>query len=108
MWRTTEYRWSEVYIVIRVAQTLSSGGGGGVVLSKAKTWDDLEKKLDKAKFTEKDKKKFLEVLVKVNGLDKTEIRELEDVKKKITIDHIKNTLTKVAPNVKVSINIKGR
>lgn len=101
IWGSNDYIWSEVYILINVA--ISGGGtGGGLILRKNQPWKDLEKHLKDKNFTEEDTRKLLEIVVRVNGLVKTEVREINKLKKSITIDHIKNTLATVVPNIQVT------
>jgi hypothetical protein len=106
IWGANDYIWSEVYILINVAESMG-GGGGGMVLSPKKPWNDVEKALRKKKFSPEDQKKFLEIVVRVNGISKKEVREIKELKKLITVEHIKNTLSTVAPNITVSaVDIK--
>ena len=106
IWGANDYIWSEVYILINVAESMG-GGGGGMVLSPKKPWNDVEKALRKKKFSPEDEKKFLEIVVRVNGISKKEVREIKELKKLITVEHIKNTLSTVAPNITVSaVDIK--
>ena len=106
IWGNNAYIWSEVYILINVAESMG-GGGGGIVLNNKRPWKDVEKALKKKNFSEEDRKKFLEVVVRVNGISKKEVRELDELKKLVTVEHIKNTLSKVATNITVNaIDIK--
>lgn len=101
IWGSNDYIWSEVYILINIGENFG-GGGGGLLLNKNEPWRDVEKQLKKKKFTEEDTRKFLEIVVRVNGLNKTEVREINTLKKSITVDHIKNTIATVAPSIKVT------
>jgi hypothetical protein len=106
IWGNNAYIWSEVYILINVAESMG-GGGGGIVLNNKRPWKDVEKTLKKKNFSEEDRKKFLEVVVRINGISKKEVRELDELKKLVTVEHIKNTLSKVATNITVNaIDIK--
>jgi hypothetical protein len=107
VWGNNPYIWSEVYILINVG--MEYGGGGGMVLNPAKPWKDLDKQLKQKKFTAKDRAKLLELVVRVNGLVKSEVREIDDsVEKRITIDHIKNTLAPVIRNITVAADVKKK
>lgn len=101
VWGSNDYIWSEVYILINVGETFG-GGGGGLLLNKKEPWQDVEKQLKKKKFTEEDTHKFLEIIVRVNGLNKTEVREINLLKTLITVDHIKNTIAAISPSIKVT------
>jgi hypothetical protein len=101
IWGSNDYIWSEVYILINVAVSVG-GGGGGLILHKNQPWKDFEKQLKDKNFTEDDTRKLLEIIVRVNGLVKTEVREINKLKKSITVEHIKNTLATVVPNIQVT------
>ncbi len=99
VWNTADYTWIDCFIVTKIILSL----GGEIFLPAFKPWEKLEKELHKKKITKEESQKFLEVLVKVNGLGKSEIRELEHIKKTITIRHIRNTFAEFAKDIKVSI-----
>jgi len=101
IWGSNDYIWSEAYILINIGENFA-GGGGGLLLNKNEPWRDVEKQLKKKKFTEEDTRKFLEIIVRVNGLNKTEVREINTLKKSITVDHIKNTIATVIPTITVT------
>ena len=101
IWNLNDFIWSEVYILITVAQNFG-GGGGGLILRPDKTWKDIEKQFKKKNISDEETKKFLEIVVRVNGLNKTEVREINKIKKMITVDHIKKVLTEYIPTVTVT------
>jgi hypothetical protein len=108
IWGFNDYIWSEVYILINIG-TSFGGGGGGLVLPNKNPWKDVEKQFKEKEFTEEDTKKFLEIVVRVNGLVKTEVRDTNKVKKMITVEHIKNTLAEFIPSIKVTaVDIKKK
>ena len=104
IWSNNPYLWSEVYIVQVVTQGISQGGGGGSFSTrKNKVWTDVRKQIRKAGIDDETASKFLEIVVKVNDVTNKEVRELseKDLNKMITVEHIKNTISMVAPDVKV-------
>jgi hypothetical protein len=105
VWGTSEYIWSEVYIIIQIAEAV--GGGGGMLLPKKGAWNDLEKMLDDKKISTEQKKIFLQVIARVNGLTTSRVKSVSSLKKKITVDHIKNTFNAFGQKVEVKIkNVK--
>ena len=107
IWGSTEYIWSEVFIIIQIAEAFG-GGAGGLLLPKKEPWKEVEKKLDDKKFTEEDKKLFLQVIARVNGLVSSEVKTVDSsLKKSITVDHIKKTLNAFGQKVEVKVkNVK--
>jgi hypothetical protein len=109
IWGSNNYVWSEVYILIQVAEAISGGGGGLILPQKDQTWDELDKFLTKKKFAEDKKKQFLSIIARVNGLVKTEVKDLDAVKKKITVKHIKKTFEEFGQKVEVTVkNVKKK
>lgn len=106
IWGDNPFIWSEVYVVQRVTE--SFGGGGGLLLPNNNPWKDLERQLKDKDFTKEERKIFLQVIARVNGLVKTEVKTIDtSVKKEITIEHIKKTLETFGQKVEVKIkNIK--
>lgn len=106
IWGANNYIWSEVFIVVQIAE--SFGGGGGLVLPNKSPWKDVEKQLDKKNFTEEDKKLFLQVIARVNGLVTSEVKTVDSsLKKSITVDHIKKTFNAFGQRVEVKVkNVK--
>jgi len=104
IWSDNPYIWSEVFIVQIVTQGISQGGGGGSFGARRnKVWTDIRKQIKKSGLDDETANKFLEIVVKVNDITNKEVRELseKDLNKIITVDHIKNTISMVAPDVKV-------
>ena len=107
IWGANDYSWSDVFIIVQIAESFS-GGGGGLVLSNKSPWKDVEKQLDKKNFTEEDKKLFLQVIARVNGLVTSEVKTVDSsLKKSITVDHIKKTFNAFGQRVEVKVkNVK--
>ena len=100
VWGTTDYIWSEVYIVTQIA----AASGGGIRLPLSDTWNELDKNLAKKKITEEQRKVFLRVVARVNGLVKTEEKSVDtELKKVITINHIKNTFQEFGHKIQVTV-----
>jgi len=109
VWGNNDYIWSEVYIVQKVTEAV--GGGGGFGGRPGKTWSDIKKQIKQKGLNDEDVEKFLKVVVRVNDLTFDETRELteKDLNKVITIEHIKNTISMVAPDVKtVSVRVNKK
>ena len=109
VWGDNNYIWSEVYIVQKVTESV--GGGGGFGGRPGKTWSDIKKQIKQKGLNDEDVEKFLKVVVRVNDLTFDETRELteKDLNKVITIEHIKNTISMVAPDVKtVSVRVNKK
>jgi len=103
-WGDNPYIWSEVYILKEVGESF---GGGGIVLPLKDTWKELDKHLDKKEFSEEKKRIFLQVIARVNGLVTSEVKDIDSVKKKITVDHIKKTFESFGQKVEVKVkNVK--
>ena len=109
IWGANDYSWSDAFIIVQIAESFSGGGGGGgLVLSNKSPWKDVEKQLDKKNFTEEDKKLFLQVIARVNGLVTSEVKTVDSsLKKSITVDHIKKTFNAFGQRVEVKVkNVK--
>lgn len=106
IWGSNDYIWSEVFIIVQVVEAFS--GGGGMLLPKKEPWKEVEKKLDDKKFTEEDKRLFLQVVARVNGLVSSEVKAVDNsLKKSITVDHIKKTFNAFGQKVEVKVkNVK--
>lgn len=67
VWGNNPYMWSEVYIVQKVVEAVS-GGGGGFGGRPGKMWSDIKKQIKKKGLNDEDVEKFLKVVVRVNDL----------------------------------------
>ena len=107
IWGSNDYIWSEVFIMIQIGESFG-GGSGGLILPKKEPWKEVEKQLDDKKFTEEDKKLFLQVIARVNGLVTSEVKTVDNsLKKSITVDHIKKTFNAFGQKVEVKVkNVK--
>lgn len=99
VWSKINIDWKDLYVLIEVAQ--GGSGTGGLLVNDDEVWKSVDKDLKRRGFDEEKRKKFLKVVIEVNGLQKEEERSLEEIKKSITVDHIKNTIAQVAPDVRI-------
>ena len=107
VWGDNPFIWSEVYVIQRVADSYG-GGGGGLLLPNKNPWKDLEKQLKDKDFDKEERKIFLQVIARVNGLVSSEVKTVDkDLKKQITVEHIRKTLESFGQKVEVKVkNIK--
>lgn len=107
VWGDNPFIWSEVYVIQKVTDSFS-GGGGGLLLPNKNSWKDLEQQLKDKDFSKEERKIFLHVIARVNGLVKSEVKTIDpNVKKEITVEHIRKTLESFGQKVEVKIkNIK--
>lgn len=96
IWSTININWKDLYVLIEIG-----GGSGGLLVNDNEVWRSVDRELKKKGFDEEKRKTFLKVVIEVNGLQKEETRSLTEIKKSITVDHIKNTIAQVAPDVRV-------
>jgi hypothetical protein len=114
-WGSSNYRWIDTYIVIRVAGIIGGGGGGGfsiptnssqnsrvgkVLYSDTKTVDVIRKQLSVNEFD-----LFIKLVCKVNGISIEEIKKRESNNKPIIkIKEIETTIEEVTkPQVTVKM-----
>jgi hypothetical protein len=104
IWGDNPYIWSEVYIIHKVVE--SFGGGSGLLLHKNRPWESVEKQLKK-KLTDDEVERFLRLVVKINDIEVSQTREINDIKKSITAEHITKTISNFVSDVKViAVDIK--
>jgi hypothetical protein len=97
IWAGSEdFIWDDAY---RVVQQVSAGLGI-LDLHRKRPWDEVEKRVPKDVAD-----KFLNIVVKVNGLTRTFQRKKID-KADITVDHIQKTFRAFGQDVKVKAEIK--
>ncbi len=99
-WETVPYIWEDVAVVTEVFDLL--GSGSGIELREKEPWKDVEKKVP-----QKLAKKFLDIVVRVNGITFEESREL-DVKKNITVDHIQKTFDAFEKKIVIKADVKKK
>jgi hypothetical protein len=90
-----DYVWSEVYVVVRVAEAFG-GGGGGVILNRKNPIEDIEKLTNKKIADE-----FKRIVIRVNGLEKVKDKAREP---RVTAHHIKKTFQHFG--IRVSLNLQ--
>jgi hypothetical protein len=78
-----DYVWSEVYIVIQVAEAFGGEGGGGVIFDTKDPIEEIERKLGR-----KTAQEFKRIVIRVNGLEKVKDKAREP---RVTIKHVNNT-----------------
>jgi len=100
VWNDNPYLWNEVYIMQKVMEAMSGGGGGGfwVNPTSREQWRGIKKQLIKSGLSEDETKKFLDIVVRVNNLENKEHREYSKIEKEITIEHVKNVISLVDPS----------
>lgn len=98
-WNKINVNWESLYVLLEVAQ--GGGGTGGILVNSDEVWKSVDRDLERRGFDEEKRKKFLKVVIEVNGLEKKEERSLDKIKKSITVEHIKNTIAQVAPKVRI-------
>ena len=103
-WGAINLTWSEIYTYLEIAK---GSGAGGIIVDPEKVWSSVDADLKQQGYDKDTREKFLKVVVKVNGLETDSSRKMESIKKSITVDHIKNTIAKVTPEVRVhAIQVK--
>lgn len=104
IWGANDYQWNEVYYLIEIA---AGAGARGLVLDPDDTWSSLNRDLEEKGFSEEQRKRFFQIVVRVNGLHKTHSRSIKELKRSIKVSHIKKTLQGIVPiSVKVQPNKK--
>lgn len=104
IWGSNPYVWSEVFVVIHVAQAVG-GGGGGLILDPKNPWKDVLDQLREKKVPDKTAKNFLRVVAKVNGITTESRKPLSEIEKKIQVKHIRKTFETF--NQKVEVKVKN-
>lgn len=101
IWDNNPFIWSEVYILIDILAAFGSGARG-LVLDPSDTWSSVDKELKEKGFSEEQRKRFLSIVIRVNGLDREVSRSLDEVKKSIQVDHVQKTLSHLVPSIRVT------
>lgn len=97
IWSKININWEDLYVLIEVR----GSGTGGLLVDDDDVWRAVDQDLKRRGFDEEKRKRFLKVVIGVNGLQKEETRSLDEIKKSITVEHIKNTIAQVAPDVRI-------
>jgi hypothetical protein len=101
LWNDNPYLWNEVYVMQKVVENFGGGGGGFYVNPSSRDqWRGIKKQLKQKGLTDDETKKFLEIVVRVNGLENKEAREYEKIEKSITIEHVRNVISLLDPSTK--------
>lgn len=100
IWGFNDFLWNEVFVVSEIAGAFPEG----ISLQRKITWDHLEKELDKKNISDKDKKVFLKVIAKVNGLVSSDVKKIDpSIKRSITVDHVRNTFKSFGHKIEVKV-----
>lgn len=98
VWNKVLLTWKDSYVVEEVAKYK---GGAPFLLEEERPWKSLEQDLEKANVPDETIEKLLEVVVRVNGLDKKVSRVSEAKTPTITVDHVRKVLLDSGREVKV-------
>ena len=105
IWDQNDYTWSEVFIVIQIADAIS--GGGGIVINPNKPWESFVDEIKDKKIPEEVQRNFLIVVARVNGLLTSDKKVIDNVEKAIKVKHIRKTFDAFGQKVEVKVkNIK--
>lgn len=103
-WDKININWEDLYVLIDVA----GSGAGGLLVDDRDVWQSVDRQLRNQGLTQEKRQKFLKIVIEVNGLQKEINKPIGQIKKSITVDHIKNTIAQVAQDVRIqAINIKN-
>ena len=101
VWNKVTLPWNEAYIMEEITSAAYKGGAPGFLLDEEKPWKSLEDNLEELGVSDKVKDGLLEIVVRVNGLDKKITRLSEAKSPKVKIRHVKKTFSQFVPNVKI-------
>ena len=99
LWSKLDLLWSEVFLLIEIAG--GGGGTGGMLVDGEDVWKAVDRDLERKGYDKEEREKFFKIVIKVNGLETKSTHKLSEIKKSITVDHIKKTIAQVAPNIKL-------
>jgi hypothetical protein len=103
-WNKININWEDLYVLIDVA----GSGTGGLLVDDRDVWQSVDRQLKDQGLTQEKRQKFLKIVIEVNGLQKEIKKPIVEIKKSITVEHIKNTIAQVAPDVRIrAVNIKN-
>ena len=101
-WIALYYTWSDVFITIKVSESL--GGGGGSLLRQPRTINKQPnpQQIIKKSLTDKEYKKFINLVCRVNGITVLQLKERKP-DRKISLIEITKTIEEVLkPQVRVT------
>jgi len=106
IWGANDYQWNEVFYLIQVGAALGSGARG-LILDDTETWKSVDRELEEKGFSEEQRKRFFEIVIRVNGLSKTHSRSIKQLQRSIKASHIKKTLHGFVP-ITVQVQTKKK
>lgn len=98
VWNKVLLTWKDSYVIDEV---LKYKGGAPFLLDEDQPWKSLEQDLEEANVPSETVEKLLEVVVRVNGLDKKVSRVSEAKNPTVTVDHVRKVLLGSGREVKV-------
>jgi hypothetical protein len=104
VWNKVNLPWNEAYVLEEITGKYK-GGAPGMLLEEERPWKSLDQDLEEKGVTEETRDKLLEIIVKVNGLDRKISRLSENKVPIITVEHVRKTLAEVVPDIKVVTNL---
>lgn len=100
VWDKVTLTWAEAF-VMEVLDEGYKGGAPGILLDEDRPWKSLDDDLEENGVSEEVRDKLLEIIVKVNGLDKKVSRLSESKNPTVTVEHVKKTISASGREVKV-------
>jgi len=100
IWNQNPYTWDQVFILAGITSALGSGTGG-ILVDRDQVWRDLLRKLKEKGFKEEECEKFLKLVIEINGIEMSQSRTIDQVKKEITVDHVKRALIDIVPSIRI-------
>ena len=101
-WIALYYTWSDVFLAIKVSESL--GGGGGSLLRQPRTIHKQPnpQQIIKKSLTDKEYKKFINLVCRVNGITVLQLKERKP-DRKISLIEITKTIEEVLkPQVRIT------
>ena len=102
-WIALYFTWSDVFLAIKVSESLGGGGGGGSLLRQPRTIKQPNpQQIIKKSLTDKEYKKFINLVCRVNGITVLQLKERKP-DRKISLIEITKTIDEVLkPQVRVT------
>jgi uncharacterized Fe-S cluster-containing radical SAM superfamily protein len=98
VWNKVLLTWKDSYVI---DEAVKYKGGAPFLLEEERPWKSLEDDLTEAGAPEETVEKLLEVIVRVNGLDKKVTRLSETKNPTITVEHVRKVLSDSGREVRV-------